>query len=94
MFGVETFDASGKIGLSTSSMTWSYVGFLTVAASSSTTQNFPAAAGMILMTQQWLPNVLPNNQEAYTHTVTVAGNTVTIDGTYATVPTNILILAQ
>jgi hypothetical protein len=93
MFGVETFDASGKIGLNTSSMTWSYVGFLTVAAGQSTSQNFPAAAGMILMTQQWIPNVLPNNQEAYTHTVTVTGNTVSVSSN-GNVTTNILILAQ
>jgi hypothetical protein len=94
LFGIDFFDASGNLILSSTDMTWSYVGFITVVASESKTEAFPAAAGMVLMTQQWLPNVVPTDQEAYTHIVSVAGNSVIVDGTNATVTTNILVLAQ
>jgi hypothetical protein len=92
-FGLETFAASGQVGLSTKDTAWSYVGFITVDAGQSVVQNFSAAAGMELMTQQWIPNVVPNDQEAYSHNVEVAGNTVNISNN-GTVTTHILVLAQ
>jgi hypothetical protein len=92
-YGLEIYKASGTVSYTSTDVTWSFVGFLVVAASTSTTQTFPAAAGMTLITQQWLPNTIPNNQEAYTHTVVVSGNTVTVSNN-GTVTTNILVLAQ
>jgi hypothetical protein len=92
-YGLDIYKADGTIAYTSTDVTWNYIGFITVAANTGTTQSFSAAAGMTLATQQWLPNVVPNNQEAYTHTVVVSGNTVTVSNN-GTVATNILVLAQ
>jgi hypothetical protein len=93
LFGLDIYNGNQQLVFTTTDTTWSLVGVINVAAGASETRAFPAAAGLTLITQQWRINVLPDVQEAYSHTVLVLGNTVEVQNN-GTVSTTILVLAQ
>jgi len=70
----------GPIAYSTTDVTWNQVGFFTVAGGATANYSYPAAAGLTLITQQWMVNDPPDSQEAYAHTVTVTGINVSASG--------------
>mgnify|MGYP005628379163 CR=1 FL=1 len=93
MFGVETFDASGAMGIGTKDTAWSLVGFFAARPGIATSFINQAAAGMELSTLQLQLDFIPNNQEAYVSNVTVAGSTVSVDNT-GTVNSLIMVFAR
>jgi hypothetical protein len=86
LFGLDIYNGNQQLVFTTTDTAWSLVGFFAARQGVAFSTSYPAAAGMELRTLQQLIDVLPNDQEAYTHTVTVSGNTVASvgDGTQDT----------
>jgi len=92
-FGLETFAASGRVGLSTKDTAWSLVGYFAARPGITTEVNYPAAAGMELDTFQLQMDFIPDNQEAYVSGTTVTGNTVHVDAS-GTVNSLVMVFAR
>jgi hypothetical protein len=80
LFGLDIYNGNQQLVFTTTDTAWSLVGFFAARPEVLFTAEYPAAAGMELRTLQQLIDVLPNDQEAYTHTITVSGNMVTSSG--------------
>jgi len=92
-YGIDFFNSSGNLVLSSTDMTWSLVGYFAARPGVAASFSNPAAAGMELSTLQLQLDFIPDNQEAYVSNVTVAGSTVSVDDT-GTVNSLIMVFAR
>ena len=78
--GLEIYRWDGGIVYTSTDVTWNQIGIIDCPANTSVSRSFPAASGLSLATQQFLVNNVPDNQEGYSHTVTISGTTVSVSG--------------
>jgi hypothetical protein len=93
LFGIDFFDSSGNLTLSSTDTTWNLVGHFASRPGVAASFTNQAAAGMELSTLQLQLDFIPDDQEAYVSNVTVAGHVVNVDAT-GTVNSLIMVFAR
>lgn len=77
-YGIRLRNASGQEFFNTDTITWNYVGSFIADANTSWTQLFPILNSLNeVLIQTAFVDTAPGNQEAYVHSVSRSGNTVT-----------------
>jgi hypothetical protein len=96
-YGIRLRNAAGQEFFNTDSITWNYVGSFIVEANTSWLQVFPILNSLSeVLIQTLFVDVAPGNQEAYVHSVSRLGDTVTASslGGVGTVRTLVVVLGR
>ena len=96
-YGMEVKDSAGAIIFDSSTVTWIQVGFFTVTSGDTTTRVFPGAEQFSeIKTQQWFINTPPDNQEAFSHVLSIAtnANNVTVTPSVGNQTQGVLVLGR
>jgi hypothetical protein len=79
-YGLNIFDATGRLTYSTSDVTWNQVDFFRVPANGSATNTYPELLNREVLTAQMFINAPPFTRKATAHSVSVTGTTITVTG--------------
>lgn len=73
-YGLEVRNTSGTVIFDSSSVTWIQIGFFTTTTSGGSAVYPGAEEFSEIITQVWFINTPPDDQEAYSHTITITTN--------------------
>lgn len=95
--GIQLRNANNQLFFSTDTITWNYIGSWIADANYTSSRVFNSISLMSeILIQKFFVDTAPGNQEAYVHSVSRSGNTVTAtsDATHGKVKTLVIVLGR